>query len=201
MQLQKTAWDVWLYLHWDREVNTADPNYFKWTQKVFGCIILILMKTQSANLLQTWNQNWKWTIEYPLWMTKEQFWILKISIYYYKPINRCPKTWLKRRFKFRLNRGRCSSKVEQKPMRQRVVRNYKYAERLLDWLESLPEWTDSAKEQQRNWIWKRMNTIQNGGNTTPSQVKNRGWGDYIKYTRLIDTVFGWVLLLWRQNIN
>jgi leucyl-tRNA synthetase len=35
---------------WDREVNTADPNYFKWTQKVFLDLYNSYFdeKTQSA---------------------------------------------------------------------------------------------------------------------------------------------------------
>ena len=185
---------------WDREVNTADPNYFKWTQKVFLDLYNSYFdeKTQSAKPitdLESKVENGQLNI--PVWMTKEQFLDTQRLAYIdYKPINRCPscKTWLANED---LNSDwtceRCSSKVEQKPMRQRVVRITKYAERLLDWLESLPEWTDSAKEQQRNWIWKsewtqfKMEVI-----ITPSQVKkNEGEVDYIEvYTTRIDTVFG-----------
>jgi leucyl-tRNA synthetase len=185
---------------WDREVNTADPNYFKWTQKVFLDLYNSYFdeKTQSAKPitdLESKIENGQLNI--PVWMTKEQFLDTQRLAYIdYKPINRCPscKTWLANED---LNSDwtceRCSSKVEQKPMRQRVVRITKYAERLLDWLESLPEWTDSAKEQQRNWIWKsewtqfKMEVI-----ITPSQVKkNEGEVDYIEvYTTRIDTVFG-----------
>ena len=185
---------------WDREVNTADPNYFKWTQKVFLDLYNSYFdeKTQSAKPitdLESKIENGQLNI--PVWMTKEQFLDTQRLAYIdYKPINRCPscKTWLANED---LNSDwtceRCSSKVEQKPMRQRVVRITKYAERLLDWLENLPEWTDSAKEQQRNWIWKsewtqfKMEVI-----ITPSQVKkNEGEVDYIEvYTTRIDTVFG-----------
>ncbi len=185
---------------WDREVNTADPHYFKWTQKVFLDLYNSYFdeKTQSAKPitdLESKIENGQ--LKIPVWMTKEQFLDTQRLAYIdYKPINRCPscKTWLANED---LNSDwtceRCSSKVEQKPMRQRVVRITKYAERLLDWLESLPEWTDSAKEQQRNWIWKsewtqfKMEVI-----ITPSQVKkNGGEVDYIEvYTTRIDTVFG-----------
>lgn len=185
---------------WDREVNTADPHYFKWTQKVFLDLYNSYFdeKTQSAKPitdLESKIENGQ--LKIPVWMTKEQFLDTQRLAYIdYKPINRCPscKTWLANED---LNSDwtceRCSSKVEQKPMKQRVIRITKYAERLLDWLESLPEWTDSAKEQQRNWIWKsewtqfKMEVI-----ITPSQVKkNEGEVDYIEvYTTRIDTVFG-----------
>ena len=184
---------------WDREVNTADPNYFKWTQKVFLDLYNSYFdeKTQSAKPitdLESKVENGQLNI--PVWMTKEQFLDTQRLAYIdYKPINRCPscKTWLANED---LNSDwtceRCSSKVEQKPMRQRVVRITKYAERLLDWLESLPEWTDSAKEQQRNWIWKSEWTQFKMEVITPSQVKkNGGEVDYIEvYTTRIDTVFG-----------
>lgn len=184
---------------WDREVNTADPNYFKWTQKVFLDLYNSYFdeKTQSAKPitdLESKVENGQLNI--PVWMTKEQFLDTQRLAYIdYKPINRCPscKTWLANED---LNSDwtceRCSSKVEQKPMRQRVVRITKYAERLLDWLESLPEWIDSAKEQQRNWIWKSEWTQFKMEVITPSQVKkNGGEVDYIEvYTTRIDTVFG-----------
>lgn len=162
---------------WDREVNTADPHYFKWTQKVFLDLYNSYFdeKTQSAKPitdLELKIENGQLNI--PVWMTKEQFLDTQRLAYIdYKPINRCPscKTWLANED---LNSDwtceRCSSKVEQKPMRQRVIRITKYAERLLDWLESLPEWTDSAKEQQRNWIWKSEWTQFKMEVITPSQT-------------------------------
>ncbi len=162
---------------WDREVNTADPHYFKWTQKVFLDLYNSYFdeKTQSAKPitdLESKIENGQLNI--PVWMTKEKFLDTQRLAYIdYKPINRCPscKTWLANED---LNSDwtceRCSSKVEQKPMKQRVIRITKYAERLLDWLESLPEWTDSAKEQQRNWIWKSEWTQFKMEVITPSQT-------------------------------
>lgn len=172
---------------WDREVNTADPHYFKWTQKVFLDLYNSYFdeKTQSAKPitdLESKIENGQ--LKIPVWMTKEQFLDTQRLAYIdYKPINRCPscKTWLANED---LNSDwtceRCSSKVEQKPMKQRVIRITKYAERLLDWLESLPEWTDSAKEQQRNWIWKsewtqfKMEVIITPSQTLPLE-KEKGF--------------------------
>ena len=73
----------------------------------------------------------------------------------YKPINRCPhcQTWLANEDLDDGKCERCGSPVEQKPMRQRVLRITKYAERLITWLDAL-NWDESMKELERNWIWR-----------------------------------------------
>jgi leucyl-tRNA synthetase len=48
---------------------------------------------------------------------------------------------------------RCGSEVEQRPMRQRVLRITTYADRLLEGLEQL-DWDESMKELERNRIGK-----------------------------------------------
>jgi leucyl-tRNA synthetase len=52
---------------------------------------------------------------------------------------------------------RCGSEVEQRPMRQWVLRITKYADRLLEGLDGL-EWDESMKELERNWIGKSSGT-------------------------------------------
>ena len=47
---------------------------------------------------------------------------------------------------------RCGTKVEQKPMRQWVLKITDYADRMLQDLDKLTEWDSSIKEMQRNWI-------------------------------------------------
>ncbi|MBI5022834.1 MAG: leucine--tRNA ligase [Candidatus Magasanikbacteria bacterium] len=49
---------------------------------------------------------------------------------------------------------RCETVIERKPMRQWVLKITAYAERLLNDLEKLPEWQESIKDMQRNWIGK-----------------------------------------------
>ncbi|MDO8499811.1 MAG: class I tRNA ligase family protein [bacterium] len=72
----------------------------------------------------------------------------------YEPINWCPdcKTSLANED---LEGGlceRCGSVVEQKPMRQWVLRITKYADRLLNDLEKLEAWPKSIKTMQKDWI-------------------------------------------------
>lgn len=73
-----------------------------------------------------------------------------------EPINWCPscKTGLANED---LEGGaceRCGTPVEQKPLRQWVLKITEYADRLLSDLDKLPHWEQSIKEMQRNWIGK-----------------------------------------------
>ncbi len=73
----------------------------------------------------------------------------------YEPINWCPscKTGLANEDLEDGNCERCNSVIEQKPMRQWVLKITDYADRLLKDLDSL-DWPESIKESQRNWIGK-----------------------------------------------
>lgn len=103
----------------------------------------------------------------------------------YKPINRCPscKTGLANEDLDNGKCERCGSDVEQKPMRQWVIRITDYAERLLDGLNELPEWPDNVKEMQRNRIGKSE------GTEFVMQVQGAEHSFSI-YTTRVDTVFG-----------
>ncbi len=104
---------------WSRELNTTDPNYYKWTQWAF---------------LQMFKKGLVYESQ--------------------EPINWCPscKTGLANED---LENGlceRCGSVVEQKPMRQWLIKITDYAERLLSDLDKLDGWEEAIKEMQRNWI-------------------------------------------------
>src|SRR5574344_2259442 len=73
----------------------------------------------------------------------------------YKPINRCPKcmTGLANEDLDDGKCERCGGEVEQKPMKQRVLRITKYADRLLEGLNDLQR-DESMKDLERNWISK-----------------------------------------------
>ena len=104
---------------WEREINTTDPNYYKWTQWIF----IQLFKKGLA-----YESN--------------------------EPINWCPgcQTGLANEdLEADGTCERCESKVEQKPMRQWVLKIREYADRMLADLDTL-EWPEHIKEAQRNWI-------------------------------------------------
>lgn len=72
----------------------------------------------------------------------------------YEPINWCPscQTGLANEDLDGSVCERCGTEVEQRPMRQWVLKITQYADRLLEDLALLPEWQEHIKESQRNWI-------------------------------------------------
>lgn len=114
-QLQHIGFDY----DWAREINTTDPEYYRWTQWIF---------------LQLYKKG--------------------LAYESHEPINWCPscQTGLANEDLDGTVCERCGSEVEQRPMRQWVLRITRYADRLLEDLALLPEWQDHIKESQRNWI-------------------------------------------------
>ena len=174
----------------DREVNTADPNYFKWTQATFLKMYNSYFdeKDQKAYDISVLKDKiHAGEIKVPDTMTKQEFINSQRLCYMdYKPINRCPncKTGLSNEdLETDGTCERCGSMVEQKPMKQRVIRITKYADRLLKWLDSLPWRADSVKDQQRNWIGR--------SEWTEFDMELDGFDMKISvYTTRVDTVFG-----------
>jgi len=135
---------------WDREINTTDPEYYKWTQWTF-------LKMFERGLAYESNE----------------------------PINWCPKcqTGLSNEDLEDGKCERCGSAVEKKPMRQWMLKITDYADRLLNDLEKLPDWEESIKEMQRNWIGRSE------GAEVEFRIKNQE--SRIKvFTTRVDTIFG-----------
>ncbi|MFA7298554.1 MAG: leucine--tRNA ligase [Candidatus Absconditabacterales bacterium] len=171
-----------------RSVNTADPKYFKRTQRVFLQMYNHyydekLGKAMPIASLKLQVESGK--LKVPEGLTTEQFLNSQRLAYVdYKPINRCPKcmTGLANEDLDDGKCERCGSEVEQKPMRQRVLRITKYADRLLKGLDTLQR-DESMKDLERNWIGKSEGTefdMQIDGMDAKFSV----------YTTRIDTVFG-----------
>ena len=82
---------------------------------------------------------------------------------------------------------RCGTKVEQKPIRQWVLKITEYADRLLEDLEEL-DWPEHIKEMQRHWIGKslgatfHMKTLLAGKTALEEEIS--------VFTTRLDTVFG-----------
>ena len=155
-----------------RSVNTADPKYFKRTQRVFlqmynhyydeqekkaKSISELENKLRSGDIstLQHFNISTTPSEDELQKILNHE----RLAYVDYKPINRCPKcmTWLANEDLDDGKCERCWSVVEQKPMKQRVLRITKYAERLLEGLNSLKR-EESMKELERNWIGKSEGT-------------------------------------------
>ncbi len=107
---------------WDREVNTTDPQYFRWTQWIF-------QKLFKAGLA--------YVDEKPVWYCPELGTVLANE----EVLNTAEGP--------RSERG--NFPVEKRPIRQWVLKITKYADKLLDGLKDL-DWPDSTKRLQANWI-------------------------------------------------
>lgn len=152
----------------DRVVNTADPKYFKWTQRIF---------------LKMYNHYYDEKLNKAMPITdpsKQE----RLAYVDYKAINRCPScmTWLANEDLDDGKCERCGTVVEQKPMKQRVLRITKYAQRLLDGLDKLNR-EESMKDLERNRIWKSE------GTQFKMNIENSDL-NFEVYTTRIDTVFG-----------
>ena len=170
---------------WERSFSTADPGFYKWTQMIFLKFYNSYFdeKDQKAKpiseLEERLKKEGKSESEINLILDSE-----RLAYLDYRPINRCPhcKTGLANEDLDDGKCERCGSPVEQRPMRQRVLRITKYAQRLLDGLEGL-DWEDSMKELERNWI----------GRSEGSQFKMKIQDSeefFEVFTTRLDTVFG-----------
>jgi len=160
---------------WQREVRTSDPQYYKWTQWIFLKMFQAWYnkntdRAESINtLIEAFEKNGNRDIEAVTddrssftaeeWQDMNEKDRQKVLLNYrlaylsYATVNWCPdlgtvlandevKDGVSERGGF---------PVIRKTMRQWFLRITSYAERLLNDLAD-PDWTESMKEMQRNWI-------------------------------------------------
>ncbi|MDY3551610.1 leucine--tRNA ligase [Gemmata sp. JC717] len=141
---------------WDREVDTTDPNYFKWTQWIFLTIYdtwydPVARKGRPIAELPIPKEV---TEQGPDAVRKYQD-DHRLAYQAEVPVNWCPAlgTVLANEEVIDGKSERGGHPVERRPLRQWLMRITAYAERLLEDLEPL-DWSHSIKEMQRNWIGK-----------------------------------------------
>ncbi|HQW29384.1 MAG TPA: class I tRNA ligase family protein, partial [Verrucomicrobiales bacterium] len=131
---------------WDREVNTTDPGYVRWTQWIFLQLYhsYFCEETQKAQPVSQ--------LEAKGW-TREQIDAVRLAFVHEAPVNWSPdlgtvlaneeiEEWKAK-----------GHTVERRPLRQWMLRITSYAERLIDELEPL-DWPEGIKLLQKNWIGK-----------------------------------------------
>jgi leucyl-tRNA synthetase len=146
---------------WSREVDTTDPEYFKWTQWIFLQLYNAWFnpQTNKAEPIST--------LPYPpelqtvaavppadLEAKRRGYRDSKRLAY----VAEAPVWWCEQLGTVLANEEVVDGKSEvggfpvaRKPMRQWMLRITAYAERLLHDLDTI-QWSDSLKEMQRNWI-------------------------------------------------
>ncbi len=168
---------------WDREVRTSDPEYYKWTQWIFIQIfnawynprtdkaeniksLLAIFETEGCKgtghdvvtsdiekeVPAFTAEEWKAFDE-----KKQSDILMKFRLAYLGEsfVNWCPAlgtVLANDEIKDGVSE-RGGHPVERKMMKQWSMRITKYAQRLLEGLDTL-DWTESLKEAQRNWIGK-----------------------------------------------
>ena len=192
---------------WDKEVQTCDPSYYKWTQWVFMQIFDSWYNNDTTKaehidtLIEKFSKSGNTDInaacdddiqgfsaeEWNSWSEKaQQHILLKYRLTYLSEtaVNWCPELGtvlsndeVKDGFS---ERG--GFPVVRKNMKQWSMRITAYAERLLQGLDTI-DWSEPLKEMQRNWIGKSI------GATLKFQVENSDIAIEVFTTR-IDTIFG-----------
>ncbi|PYI97767.1 MAG: leucine--tRNA ligase [Verrucomicrobia bacterium] len=126
---------------WQREVNTTDPRYYKWTQWIFLQIYNSWFnpETKRAEPISTYRGADPDSV--------------RLAYVAEVPVNWCPELGT-----VLANEEVVDGKSEvggfpvfRRPMRQWMLRITAYAERLLDELDEL-DWPEGIKLLQRNWI-------------------------------------------------
>ena len=143
---------------WDRELNTTDPNYYKWTQWIFlkfynSFFDENLQKARPIEELeipQDIKANGKEAVA-------EYINSQRLAYEHEAPVNWCPAlgTVLANEEVVNGVSERGGHPVVRKPMRQWMLRITKFAERLLDGLDDL-DWSHSIKKLQFDWIGKSI---------------------------------------------
>ena len=162
---------------WSREVRTSSPTYYKWTQWIFkqlfdcyyddklnkavriSALISIFENDGNSGVSACTEYDTVFTAaQWKAFSEAEKEDVLQAYRIAYLAdswVNWCPAlgTVLANDEVVNGVSERGGFPVEQKLMRQWSMRIKAYAERLLNGLDTL-DWTDSIKEQQRNWIGK-----------------------------------------------
>ena len=181
---------------WSREVQTSDPNYYKWTQKLFlelfnsyfcntckaalpisALIKKYETKGSSKFTADEWNQ---------FSVAEKEEWLMKRRLAFSKfgEVNWCEAlgTVLANDEVVNGVSERGGHPVEKKKMRQWYLRITAYADRLLEGLEKV-DFSDSMKEMQRNWIGRSE------GAEIEFKIQNSKFKIDV-YTTRPDTIFG-----------
>jgi len=147
--------ELGLSYDWEREINTTDPKYFKWTQWIF------------IRLYNTWFdeklQKGRPVSELPIPAEISKHGKKEVTKYidskrlaYYDnaQVWWCPSCRIvcaNEEVLFDGSHEKCGNRVEKKNLKQWMLRIPLYAERLLSGFDSL-DWPEGIKDMQRNWI-------------------------------------------------
>ncbi|WP_337040858.1 leucine--tRNA ligase [Emticicia sp. 17c] len=193
---------------WSREVRTSDPKYYKWTQWIFMELFRSWYNKDAdkaepiETLYEKFAQNGTKGInaacdedvisfstdEWKAFSETEKYRIsLKYRLTYLSEaiVNFCPALGMvlsNDEVKDGVSE-RGGYPVIQKKMQQWMMRITAYADRLITGLDTI-DWSDSLKEQQRNWIGRSV------GAMVKFAVENKPETLIEVFTTRVDTIYG-----------
>ena len=204
---------------WSREVKTSEPSFYKWTQWIFmqlfnhyydktadkaltiNALRMRFSLEGNVNIQAVCDEDTP-SVTAAIWnkmSDKEQeLFLLKYRLTFPEEsfVNWCAKlgTVLSNDEVKDGKSERGGYPVERKLMKQWSMRMTAYADRLIDGLTDL-EWSESLKEQQRNWIGRSQGASVKFPLVNPLFTQNddkKAHSDaYIEvFTTRVDTIFG-----------
>ena len=156
---------------WEREISTADPKFFRWTQWIFLQIYHSWFNpvTKRAEPIATYEGN--------------DLDSVRLAYVAEVPVNWCPElgTVLANEEVIDGKSEVGGFPVVRRPMRQWMLRITAFADRLIDELDGL-DWPEGIKLLQRNWI----------GRSDGAEVRFEAAGDIAitVFTTRPDTLYG-----------
>jgi leucyl-tRNA synthetase len=178
--------ELGLSYDWEREINTTDPKYFRWTQWIF----IRLYNTWFDETLQKGRPVSELTVPEDIKKLGKKEVVKyidskRLAYYDNAQVWWCPHCRIVCANEEVLTDGsheKCGNRVEKKNLKQWMLRIQLYAERLLKGIDTL-DWPDGIKDMQRNWI----------GRSTGAEVDFQidGLDDKLTvFTTRPDTLFG-----------
>lgn len=158
---------------WNREVNTTDPGYVRWTQWIFTKLYDSYFDevTQKARPISELEARG---------LSRESIDARRLAYVAEAPVNWCPDlgtVLANEEVEEWRSKGHT---VERRPLKQWMLRITAYAERLIADLDGL-DWPEGIKLLQRNWI----------GRSEGAEVDFTIAGEHVTvYTTRPDTLFG-----------
>ena len=145
---------------WDREINTTDSEYFKWTQWIFKQFFNHWYCTNSQKakpikelpIPQKYQQSKTETQKYI--DSKRLAYLAQVPVWW------CPTlgTVLANEEVIDGLSERGSHPCEKRPLRQWMLRITAYSDRLIEDLESI-QWPNALKNMQKNWIGRSQGAV------------------------------------------
>ncbi|HLN55482.1 MAG TPA: leucine--tRNA ligase [Bacteroidales bacterium] len=178
--------ELGLSYDWEREINTTDPGYFKWTQWIFIRLYNTWFDEKQqkgrpvSELLIPEDISAKGEKEVRRYIDSK-----RLAYYDNAQVWWCPHCRIVCANEEVLADGsheKCGNRVIRKNLKQWMLRIPLYAERLLKGIDSL-DWPEGIKDMQRNWI----------GRSTGAEVDFTldGLGETLTvFTTRPDTLFG-----------